>query len=476
MPTHSLEEILHPRSIAVVGASDSPASSGYGFTEFLLQHEFKGNIYPVNPKYSEILGVKVYPSLRDIPGSVDYVISCIPAREVLGMLDDCSEKGVKAVHLFTARFSETGHSEAAQLEQEILKRARKWGIRIIGPNCRGVYYPRQGICFSYDFPKEAGSVGMMSQSGGAAVLFVPSAALRGIRFSKIISYGNALDFNECDYLDYLSQDPETKVILMYVEGVRNGKGFLASLRRAASTKPVIVLKGGRGESGGRMVTSHTASLAGSMRIWETLVTQAGAIPVESSEEMEDLAVSFYFLPPITGLRVGITGGSGGPSVLAADECEEEGLNVIPLPQEMREELKNMGAQMWDWIGNPADISMLGGFQFTSSDMLQMMARNQYFDFLIAHIIALPLRRKEERMKRLRAEVEGYIKAKKESSKPILAVVADSSVGIDDYDDLKWKAFCEVRTNLIAAGIPFYLTMRRAARAAKKLMAYYQQRR
>ena len=391
------------------------------------------------------------------------------------MLEDCSQKGVKAVHLFTARFSETGHREATELEQEILKQARKWGIRIIGPNCRGVYYPRQGICFSYDFPKEPGSVGFISQTGGGAALFVQSASLRGIRFSKVISYGNAIDLNECDYLDYLSQDPETKIILMYVEGVRDGKRFFSSLHQAASTKPVIVLKGGRGKSGGRMVTSHTASLAGSMRIWETLVTQAGAICAESIEEMVDLAVSFYFLPPIAGLRVGVAGGSGGPSVLAADECEEEGLNVIPLPQEIREELKSMGAQIWDWIGNPADMSMLGGFQFTSSDMLQMMARNQDFDFLIAYIIALPLRGKEARILRLRAEVDGYIKVKKESSKPLLTVVADMSVGIDDYDDLSWKEFCEVRTKLIAANIPFYPTIGRAARAARKLMDYYEKR-
>jgi len=475
MPTHTLEEILHPQSIAVVGASNNPSASGYGFTEFLLEHEFKGEIYPVNPKYSEILGIKVYPNLRDIPGSVDYVISCIPAREVLGMLEDCSQKGVKAVHLFTARFSETGHREAAELEQEILKQARKWGIRIIGPNCRGVYYPRQGICFSYDFPKEPGSVGLVSQTGGGAALFVQSASLRGIRFSKVISYGNAIDLNECDYLDYLSQDPETRIILMYVEGVRDGKRFFSSLRQAASTKPVIVLKGGRGESGGRMITSHTASLAGSTRIWETLVTQAGAISAGTIEEMEDLAVSFYFLPPISDLRVGIAGGSGGPSVLAADECEEEGLNVIPLPQEMREELKSMGAPIWDWIGNPADMSMLGSFQFTSSDMLQMMARNQDFDFLIANIIALPLRRKEVRISRLRAEVDGYIKVKKENSKPLLTIVADKSLGIDDYDDLSWKTICEVRTKLIAANIPFYPTIGRAARAARKLIAYYGKR-
>ena len=476
MSTHPLEEILHPQSIAVVGASNNPSSSGYGFTQFLLEHEFKGKIYPVNPKYSEILGIKTYASLRDIPGSVDYVISCIPAGEVLGMLEDCSQKGVKAVHLFTARFSETGRKEATKLEQEILKTARKHGIRLIGPNCRGVYYPRQGIAFSYDFPKEPGSVGLVSQTGGGAAVFVQLVSLRGVRFSKVVSYGNALDFNECDLLDYLSQDPETKIILMYVEGVRDGRRFLNSLRQVASTKPVIVLKGGRGKAGSRMAASHTASLAGSVEIWETMVTQAGAISAQNFDELADLALSFYFLPPILGSRVGIAGGGGGSSVVAADQCEEAGLDVIPLPLEIREELRSMGAQIWDWIGNPADMSMLGGFEFRSSNMLEMMARNQNFDLLIADIIALPLSKKEERISRLRGEIEGYIKIKGESSKPLLAVVADKSVGIDDCDDLSWKAICEARTNLIAANIPVYPNMGRAAKAASKLIDYYQRRR
>ncbi len=476
MSTHSLEEVLHPQSIAVVGASDNPSAAGYGFTEFFLLHNFKGKIYPVNPKYSEILGMKAYASLRDIPTSVDYVISCIPAREVLTMLEDCSQKGVKAVHLFTARFSETGHREAAELELEILKRARKWGIRLIGPNCRGVYYPRQGISFSYDFPKEPGSAALISQTGGGAAILVELASARGIRFSKVISYGNALDFNECDYLDYFSQDQETKIIMMYIEGTRDGKRFLTSLRQAATVKPVIVLKGGRGKSGARMTTSHTASLAGSTQMWETLITQAGAISVKNFDELIDSTVSFYFLPQVAGLRAGIAGGSGGPSVLAADECEEAGLDVIPLPSEMREELRGMGASGWDWIGNPADASMLGGFEFTGSDMLRMMARNQNFDLLIAIVHPLLLQKKEVRISRLKAEIKSYITLKKEIAKPLLAVVTDKSAGVNDYDDSSWKAICEARTELIAANIPIYPTIGRAAKAAKKLVDYYQRRR
>jgi len=478
MSTYTLEEILHPQSIAVVGASDNPSGRGYDFYASLLEYGFKGKVYPVNPKYTELLGIKTYPSIKEIPGSVDYVISAVPSSAVLDMLEDCSQKGVKGVHLYTARFSETGRPEAAELEQEILKQARKQGIRIIGPNCLGVYYPKQGIAFDLSFPKESGSVGMISQTGGGARSFVPSASKRGIRFSKVISYGNAIDFNESDYLDYLSQDPETKLILMYVEGVRDGKRFLNALRRATSIKPVIIIKGGRGESGARATASHTASLAGSMRIWETAVTQAGAISAQSFDEMADLAVSFCFLPPIKGRRTGVAGGSGGASVLAADQCEETGLDIIPLPTEIREELKSKDMPIWDWIGNPADISITtGDDRFTPALMLQMMARNQNFDLLIA-IMGTGITRRPGQKE---MPVDEYLEQYKLIStlKPLLAVVgeshrgAESNLGIEDYDE--WKLMCEVITKLIAANIPVYPSIARAAKAARKMIGYYEKR-
>jgi acyl-CoA synthetase (NDP forming) len=295
MSTHPLEPLLHPRSIAVVGASGS--GRGGGFVSPLVELGFRGPIYPVNPKYDEIMGMKAYPRVRDIPGPVDFVISSIPASQVLGLIADCAEKGVKLIHLFTARFSETGRQDAADLEQEILRQAKAGGIRLIGPNCMGVYIPEEGISFNNGMPKESGRVGLASQSGQAVGETVGFAAQRGIRFSKAISYGNALDFNECDYLDYFAQDPNTEIILLYIEGVRDGPRFLRSLRRAAAVKPVIVVKGGRGEAGTRATASHTASLAGSREIWNAVVNQAGVVTAADLEEMVDIATAFYFLPP-----------------------------------------------------------------------------------------------------------------------------------------------------------------------------------
>jgi len=475
MSIDALEEIFHPQAIAVVGASENPTTRGHDFIRHLLDYNYRGRIYPVNPNQSEVLGIKAYPSLRDIPGSVCYVICCIPAPEVLGLLEDCTQKRVKAVHLFTARFSETGRSDAAELENEILKRARKEGIRLIGPNCLGIYYPREGLSFGYDFPREPGSAGALFQSGGASNDLIRLASLRGIRFSKVVSYGNALDYDESDFLDYFAQDPETEIILGYVEGVKNGKRFFNALRSAASVKPVIIIKGGRGKSGTRAVASHTAALAGSMPIWEAVIAQAGAIPARNLDEMTDIAVSFYFLPPITGLRVGIAGGGGGKSVLSADECEEAGLDVIPLPPEIREKVRSKAPPIGDWIGNPTDASIMQGVTFSVSDMLQMMARNQNFDFLIANIGEDRPVRKQGLIRALRGEVEGYIKVERGKLKPLLVVVGEKSLGIENYSNWRWKLVCELRTQLIAAGIPIYPTVGRAARAIRKLIDYYVRR-
>ena len=469
MSSHPLEEILHPRSIAVVGAS--AGGRGAGFLSPLVEFGFKGKLYPVNPKYPEIMGLKAYPTVRDIPDPVDFVISVVPAREVPKMLEDSAYKGAKGVHLFTARFAETGRPQAAQLEQEILKMARKLGIRLIGPNCMGVYYPAERISFQDDFPKKSGTVALASQSGNVAGEIVHAAALRGVYFSKAISYGNAIDLNESDYLEYFAQDPETKVILMYVEGVKDGPRFFNMLRHAAAVKPVIVIKGGRGEAGARATASHTASLAGSLRVWDAMVNQAGAIPVENLDELIDMATTFQFLPSPKGKRVGVAGGAGGASVLAADQCEMAGLEVIPLPKEFREQLKNQGISIWDWLSNPADLSIREDDNFSVGQILEMMAQDPHFDLLIAIMGHM-----HRRFMGADITIDKYLNEQYSINtcriKPLLAVVPDRSLGIDEWDSWEWKMNCELRSELIARNIPFYPTIGQAALSARKMIDYF----
>ncbi len=472
MSTHPLEELIHPRSIAVVGASAS--GHGGGFLSPLVQQGFKGAIYPVNPKYSEVMGLKAYARVRDIPGPVDYVISSIPAAGVLELIADCAEKGVKMIHLFTARFGETGRKDAAELEQEILRQAKKANIRLIGPNCMGLYYPAEGIAFDGGMAKESGPVGLASQSGQAVEEITGYASHRGIYFSKAFSYGNAIDFNECDYLDYFAQDPETKLILMYIEGVRDGPRFLNSLRAAAAVKPVIILKGGRGEAGTRATASHTASLAGSREIWNTVVNQAGVVTAEDIKELVDIALAFNFLPEMHRRNVGVVGGSGGSSVMAADLCEEAGLNVIPLPDVIRQELKRMNNAIWDWIGNPADFSISMGDESSARQVTKLIAAHPDFDFLITFVSG-PWHLGPEPFS-LEKHLERYSLGDMKN-KPVVMVFQDtsryymSSDEIAEYD----KIVAEMQARFINDGYPMYPDIRRAALAVSKMIGYYEKR-
>ena len=472
MSTHTLEEILNPKSIAVIGASANPGSMGHRFTVSLLEYGYRGKIYPVNPKYEEIEGLKVYPSILDIPGPVDYVISSVPASHVLKLMADCAKKQVKGIHLFTARFSETGRKAETELEKQVLAAARKGGIRIIGPNCMGVYSSRNGISFSDAMPKTSGSAGLISQSGQIAEELVRYASLRGVHFNKAISYGNALDLNEADFLEHYAEDPHTRIILMYVEGIRDGDRFFRGLKKTTKTKPVIVLKGGRGEPGRRATASHTASMAGDKAIWEDLIRQAGAVSAGTLEEVIDLAAAFHFLPPVLGRNVGIAGGGGGASVLSADQCDEAGLNVIPLPDDMRRELKDQGSAIWDWIGNPVDMSIRGRDDAGPGAMLEKMAGHDDFHLLIA-IMSDPHHEHQKGM-----SVEGYLERYRIQAckpKPLLTVVPEKGLGTDDFDHWSWKVLCDIRTQLIDAGIPFFSTISRAAVAAARLADYYERR-
>jgi acyl-CoA synthetase (NDP forming) len=471
MSASPVEIALHPQSVAVVGATRTGDWGGGGFVAGLVQFGFKGKVFPVNPKYPEIQGLKAFASLKDIPEPVDYVISSVPAREVPGMLEEAAQKGVKTVHLFTARLSETGRPDAIQLEKQILTLAKGFGFRLIGPNSMGIYYPLGGMAFHADFPKESGPVGLISQSGMLAREIVLAAPLRGIYFSKVFSYGNAIDLNESDFLEYLTDDPDTSVIMMYVEGVKSGRRFFEALKRATAAKPVVILKGGRGEAGARATASHTASLAGASQTWEAMVAQAGAVKANTAEELVDLATVFRLSSPIGGRRVGVAAGAGGSSVLAADQCEQAGLEVIPLPPAFREDLKRRGISVWDWLSNPADTSIREDESFSAGLILEMMARDHNFDVLIA-IMGMPGRAPGQPGLTPDAFLRQQYHLDVVRTKPFLAVVPDKSLRTEDMDSREWKSLCETRSALIKLGVPFFPTIGRAALAARRSFEYY----
>jgi len=349
-----LETFFTPQSVAVVGASRDPEKLGYSILANVKNDGFPGEIYPVNPKADEILGMKVYPSVLDIPGPVDLAIVVVPARFVASVLKECGDKGVPSVVIITAGFREAG-PEGLEREKELIEIAEENDIRIIGPNCLGVIdteTPLNGS-FATDMPP-AGPIAFMSQSGalGAAVL---DMAMGGdIGFSKFISLGNKADVSEIDLLQALEDDPDTRVILIYVEGLPDGQKFIDVAREVSAKKPVVAIKSGVTASGSRAVSSHTGSLAGSEEAYKAAFKQAGVLRAQSMEELFDYARAFAYQPMLKGDRICIVTNAGGPGILATDALEHNGLDLISLEDEtvntLKEALPEAAA-----LGNPVDV-------------------------------------------------------------------------------------------------------------------------
>lgn len=329
-----------------------------GFYDSLLDSGFPeiGDLYPVNPKADEIRGVRCYPTLLEIPGPVDHVISQVPAAAVPQLVDQCVQKRVRSIHFFTAGFSETGDGQMAAVEQEMVAKLRAAGIRAIGPNCMGLYVPSSRLAFMDGFTMEPGNVLLLSQSGANAGEIVSELTARGIRFSKAISYGNGADLQAHDFLDYAASDSETDVVAAYIEGVKDGRAFFEALARCARVKRTIVLKGGLTQSGSRAAHSHTGSLAGSAAIFDAVCRQTGAIRAETMDELQDLVVAASTgTASVDGRGVALIGGGGGGfAVLSSDAIDREGLTVPRMPgdavRKMREFIPVAGSS----VNNPID--------------------------------------------------------------------------------------------------------------------------
>lgn len=459
--------------MALVGASPNPYSGGYAYAVHLLQ-DFKGKFFFVNPKVGEILGVKTYPSLLDIPERVDYVICSISSEKVPALLEECSKKGVRMIHLFTARMSETGREEGERLEKEIVEKARKLGIRVLGPNCMGLYNPEVGLTYGYSFPEEPGPVGGIFQSGGLSTDFVHYGYLRGLRFSRVVSYGNGRDLDESELLRYFSWHPSTRVVAMYLEGVRDGRKFVSALRETAGKKPVVVLKGGKGGTGARAIRSHTASVAGREEVWRSVLRSSGAVEVDTFEELLDQLVAFAFLPPSTGRRVAVLGGGGGKSVLSADLWEREGFELPDLSPSLREKLREMCPGEWDWVGNPVDFSILQERPVMPQEWLELMDDSGDFDFFVFNLTEDDPLPEEVWRFWMDEQVNGLLRFKRRG-KPLLAVVPSAGVDSRELRRWRWGGIGEIRRRMVEEGLPVFPSVERAARALRRFVNYWERR-
>jgi acyl-CoA synthetase (NDP forming) len=387
----NLDAVFHPRSVALVGITTAnPEHWTRGFLEGYLNLDFPshGKLYLVNPKGGTVEGCRVYESIQDIPDTLDFVVGLVPARSAPKLIEDAAAKGVRCIHFCTAGFSETddeGDEAGKELEAELLRAARRHKVRLIGPNCLGVYCPEGRMSFSKLFPKESGPVGFISQSGGNSNYLIRQAAQRGVRFSKVISIGNGCDLNECDFLEYLADDPKTEIITMYLEGIKDGARFREALQYAAEKKPVVLLKGGATPAGARAVMGHTASLAGSHAIWESVCRQFGVIQVHTLEEMADVLVTLRFLPAPAGRRALLFGGGGGSSIIIADEFERRGVILPHVPQEVIKELREFSQSAGNFFNNPIDYSQ----SMEPSNVqraLRILTRWGQFDFIVNFVV------------------------------------------------------------------------------------------
>ena len=464
-----MDAVFHPSSIAVIGASsDSEKERKTGWVGRLVQFGYKGRIYPINPKVKEILGLKVYPVIGAVPDPIDYAIVAVPRHLVPDALKECVAKRVKSVHIFTAGFSEVGTEEGATLQRQLERIITTGDTRVIGPNCMGVYCPSGGLTFDIRFPKEAGPIAFISQTGVGGRRLIHLATGRGLRFSKAVSYGNAIDLSVIDFLEDAILDPDVKLILLYVEGLTHGRRFFDLLRGCTKTKPVVLLKAGLSESGSGAVASHTASLAGNRQVWGALFKQTGAIKVETLEEAVEEMVALQTLPHLKGRRVGLVGRGGGIGVIATDMCEREGLKVPALMPETRNRLaKITPADAGSSIRNPVEIGLgAAGVSDHYVDGLQIVASDSQVDFLLTFLnpedyIHYGVQGWAEDISR------GLIEAKKTLNKP-LAVVFLPGQSVEVFESI-----IQIQRKCLKEGVACFSSLDSAIKAVSKLITYYE---
>ncbi|MBN1287039.1 MAG: acetate--CoA ligase family protein [Anaerolineae bacterium] len=349
-----LEAFFSPKSVAVVGASRSEGKLGYAVLDNLIQGGFAGEVYPINPQADEILGYKAYESVVSVPDPIDLAVIVVPYKFVPDALRACGEKKIPAVIVISAGFRESG-VEGMRREQELLAIAEEFGIRLVGPNCLGVIdtFTPLNATFAAGTPPK-GPVGFMSQSGALGTAILDWSLAGRIGFSKFVSLGNKADVDEVDVIQNWVDDPETKVIALYSEGLNDGQKFIRVARAASKRKPIVVVKSGVTQSGARAVSSHTGSLAGADQAYSAGFHQAGVLRAGALQELFDFCLGFGYQPHLKGDRVGIVTNAGGPGILATDALEKAGLKIARLDPETTRRLDEALPEAAS-SANPVDV-------------------------------------------------------------------------------------------------------------------------
>ncbi|HZP58297.1 MAG TPA: CoA-binding protein [Dehalococcoidia bacterium] len=463
-----LRRALQPRTAVVVG---SKRADGYMWLR--NYSTFTGELASVQIDPAEIpgieaLGVKNYTSLLDVPFDIDYVMLAVPRTVAPRVLADCAKKGAGAVALFTSGFAETGEDEGIRLQAELLRIAREGDVALIGPNCMGLYNRKLGIRQSAEQGAgEAGDVGFISQSGTHGINFGLVGEQHGVRVSTSVSIGNAIVLDVPDYLDYLRDDPDTKVIAMYIEGVKDGRRFVESLRRAAQAKPVVVWKGGVTDAGARATQSHTGSLATSAAVFDALLRQCGALSADSLEDTIDVVKALLYAKPGTGRRMGLMAMTGGQSVVITDAFVRAGLEVPRLGDESYAQLREFFNIIGGSYQNPLDMGGTIGFGGSAQTLRKL------FDILDAdpHVDAVAMemaagflaRRWQADPASLDALLDTLVEHRERSAKPFVLILQPQHV-----EDVVATA----RRRMQERGLAVFASFERAARALARAIDYH----
>jgi len=434
-----------------VGASAMPNKIGNVLMRNFIDAKYPGKLYPINPKYPDLLGLRCYPKVSDVPGSVDCVIIATPAETVPSVVDDCAKKKVGGIIILSGGFEEVGRNDLAE---SIRKTALANDIPLVGPNCLGIFNPYTKLDsiflppYKLERPK-AGGIAFVTQSGAVGSTVMDLAAYYGLGLSKFISYGNSTVLDEADYLEYLLHDKETEVIILYIEGAKDGRKLLEVMKKVNRVKPIIALKAGRGSGGQAAARSHTGNIAGSYMAYNAAFKQARVIEADGIDEVFEF-VKIFNQPKARGNRVGVITNGGGMGVLAIDSIEAEGLKIAQFSEESRAEFKRI-LPSYGNVANPLDLVADAGVDAYERAIAVMM-KDPNIDALVIVVLTQtpPI---DERI------IHVLARACDAKEKPIVTI----SVG---------GTYTEAYRKIIEGrGVPSYNTPRAAVKALQRFITY-----
>jgi acetate---CoA ligase (ADP-forming) len=380
----AVTHLLAPRSVAVIGASRQAGSIGEALFHNIVLGKYAGALYPVNPAAKEIDGVRCYHSVLDIPGEVDLALISVPAKVVASVAQDCAAKGVRSLVVISAGFAETG-AEGAEMQRALVEICRRAGMRLVGPNCMGIINTAPDVNLDATFAPDRpvrGRIGFLSQSGGLGIAVMARAQALGSGISSFVSVGNKADLSGNDFLQFWEQDPETGLVMLYLESFGNPRKFARIARRVSRSKPILAVKGGRGQAGNRATSSHTGALLSASDVTvDALFGQAGVIRTDTLAQLFDAALLLGTQPLPAGARVGIVTNAGGPAILCADACEAGGLAVPRLSEGLRAQLAAFLSPAAS-TGNPVDM-IAGASADDYERVIEALAASGEVDFVIA---------------------------------------------------------------------------------------------